>query len=185
MRAVEPLVGIRPAGRDELLAVMALERAGFGPIEQWSERSWLDELLADDRTTLLARAPMAAGVIVLQTVGEVAELHRLVVAPQQRRGGIGWALVTAGLRTVAEAGARSVLLEVAFDNEPAIALYQRLGFEQLAARNHYYGAGRHALIMKLYDLPSWSPPGVAAPPEPSTAEPPAPPPGRAVHGRIR
>ena len=31
----------------------------------------------------------------------------------------------------------------------------RQGFEQLSARQDYYGPGRHALILKLYDLQAW------------------------------
>lgn len=154
----EQIVSVLPARRDDLAAVMSLERAGFASNEQWSERSWLGELLGEGRTTLLARTHIPVGVIALQTVGELADLHRLVVAPKQRRHGIGATLVVAGLEAVRHAGARSVMLEVAFDNDPAIALYQRLGFEQLAARDDYYGPGRHALILKLYDLASWTPP---------------------------
>jgi [ribosomal protein S18]-alanine N-acetyltransferase len=48
-----------------------------------------------------------------------------------------------------------VILEVAYSNDPAIALYSGLGFEQLSARENYYGPGRHALILKLYDLDRW------------------------------
>jgi ribosomal-protein-alanine N-acetyltransferase len=44
------------------------------------------------------------------------------------------------------------MLEVGYENEPAIALYQQLGFEQRAARQDYYGPGQHALILKLYDV---------------------------------
>jgi ribosomal-protein-alanine N-acetyltransferase len=154
---------ILPARRDDLPAVMGLEQAGFPPSEQWSERSWLGELLGDGRTTLLARRHVPVGVIALQTVGDVADLHRLVVSPRHRRQGVGAALVVAGLVAVRHAGARSVLLEVGFDNDPAIALYQRLGFEQLAARDDYYGPGRHALILKLYDLAAWTPPDPSAP----------------------
>jgi ribosomal-protein-alanine N-acetyltransferase len=154
---------ILPARRDDLPAVMGLEQAGFPPSEQWSERSWLGELLGDGRTTLLARRHVPVGVIALQTVGDVADLHRLVVSPRHRRQGVGAALVVAGLVAVRHAGARSVLLEVGFDNDPAIALYQRLGFEQLAARDDYYGPGRHALILKLYDLAAWTPPDSSAP----------------------
>ena len=40
-------------------------------------------------------------------------------------------------------------------------LLQRLGFEQLTARDDYYGPGRHALILRLWDLPSWIPPDPA------------------------
>lgn len=152
------ILSILPARRDDLAAVMGLERSGFAATEQWSERSWLGELLGDGRTTLLARLHVPVGVIALQTVGDVADLHRLVVAPRYRRRGIAADLVAAGLAAVRHAGARSVLLEVAFENDPAIALYQQLGFEQLAARDDYYGPGRHALILKLYDLPAWTRP---------------------------
>lgn len=151
----ERIVSILPTHRDDLAGVMGLEKAGFPVHEQWSERSWLGELLGEGRTTLLARMHVPVGVIALQTVGDVADLHRLVVSPRHRRQGVGVALVTAGLESVRRVGATSVLLEVAFDNDPAITLYQQLGFEQLAARDDYYGPGRHALILKLYDLPNW------------------------------
>jgi [ribosomal protein S18]-alanine N-acetyltransferase len=150
-------VSVLPARRLDLDPILALERAGFPPAEQWSERSWSGELLGAGRTVLIARAHVPVGAIALQTVGAVADLHRLVVAPSHRRLGVGTQLVAAGLQAVRHAGARSVLLEVDYHNEPAIALYQRLGFEQLAARENYYGPGRSALILKLYDLPAWSP----------------------------
>jgi len=148
-------VSILPARRDDLPAVLALERAGFGEAEQWSERSWAGELLGEGRTVLLARAEQVLGVVAFRTVGEHADLHRLVVAPGRRRAGVGTALVTAGLEAVRHLGVRAVLLEVDYDNEAAIALYQHLGFEQLTARRDYYGPGQHALILKLYDLENW------------------------------
>jgi ribosomal-protein-alanine N-acetyltransferase len=51
-----------------------------------------------------------------------------------------------------------MILEVDYTNDPAIALYARVGFEQLTARENYYGPGQHALIMKLYDLETWTGP---------------------------
>ncbi|GAA1432411.1 hypothetical protein GCM10009616_21820 [Microlunatus lacustris] len=148
-------VSISPAHRDDLPAVLALERAGFPEAEQWSERSWAGELLGEGRTVLLARAEQVLGAVALRTVGEHADLHRVVVAPGHRREGLGTALVTAGLAAVRRLGVRAVLLEVDYDNEAAIALYQHLGFEQLTARRDYYGPGQHALILKLYDLQTW------------------------------
>jgi ribosomal-protein-alanine N-acetyltransferase len=151
-----PSISILPARPDDLDAIMILERSGFDPGEQWSERSWLGELLGDRRTVLIARAHHPVGVVALQTVDRSADLHRLVVAPRHRRAGIASQLITAGLLAVGHQGARSVILEVGFTNEPAIALYQAFGFEQLAARENYYGPGRHALILKFWDLPAWA-----------------------------
>jgi ribosomal-protein-alanine N-acetyltransferase len=148
-------VGILPARRDDLRAIMHLERAGFPADEQWSERSWQGELLGEGQTVLVARAQHPIGVVTFKTIGELADLHRLVVDPQWRGQGVGAALVRAGLRIVRHHGAKAVMLEVAYTNEPAIALYQRIGFEQLSARQNYYGPGQHALILKLYDLHSW------------------------------
>jgi ribosomal-protein-alanine N-acetyltransferase len=111
--------------------------------------------LGEGRTVLLARAEQVLGVVAFRTTGEHADLHRLVVSPSHRRAGLGAALVEAGLEAVRHLGACAVLLEVDYDNEPAIALYQRLGFEQLTARRDYYGPGRDALILKLYDLQGW------------------------------
>jgi ribosomal-protein-alanine N-acetyltransferase len=148
-------VSILPARRDDLPAIMQLERAGFPAAEQWSERSWQGELLGEGQTVLVARAHHLIGVITFKTIGELADLHRLVVDPQRRGQGVGAALVRAGLTIVRHHGAKAVMLEVSYTNEPAIALYQRVGFEQLTARQNYYGPGQHALILKLYDLQAW------------------------------
>jgi ribosomal-protein-alanine N-acetyltransferase len=150
-----PEISILPAHRNDLDAIMLLERSGFPAAEQWSERSWQGELLGEARTILIARAQRPVGVISIQTVGELADLHRLVVDSRSRRRGIGTDLVRAGLQVVRRLRVREVILDVAFDNEPAIAFYQQLGFEQLRVRQDYYGPGQHALILKLYDLQTW------------------------------
>jgi ribosomal-protein-alanine N-acetyltransferase len=144
-----------PARLDDLPAILRLEAEGFGPDERWSERSWSGELLGQGRTVLVARGAQPAGVIALSTVGEVADLHRVVVAPAYRRQGLALRMVRAGLLAVRHLGARLVMLEVEWTNLGAIALYQRLGFEQVRVRRDYYGPGRDALILRLYDLETW------------------------------
>jgi ribosomal-protein-alanine N-acetyltransferase len=144
-----------PARLDDLPAILRLEEEGFGPDERWSERSWSGELLGQGRTVLLARGAQPAGVVAFSTVGELADLHRVVVAPAYRRQGLALRLVRAGLLAVRHLGAQAVMLEVEWKNDAAIALYQRLGFEQLFVRRDYYGPGRDALILKLYDLDAW------------------------------
>jgi ribosomal-protein-alanine N-acetyltransferase len=146
------VINIVPARLADLAAIMELERTGFDAAEQWSERSWIGELIGANRRVLIARAHHPVGVITWSLTGELAELLRLVVAAAHRRQGIGTQLVEAGLRTVRAAGAQAAMLEVGYTNEPAIALYQRLDFEQLRVREDYYGPGRHALILKRYAL---------------------------------
>jgi [ribosomal protein S18]-alanine N-acetyltransferase len=150
-----PEISILPAHPNDLSAIMLLERSGFPATEQWSERSWQGELLGERRTILIARAQRPVGVISIKTLGEVADVHRIVVEPRSRRRGIGTDLVREGLEIVRQLGVREVILDVAYHNEPAIGLYQQLGFEQLSARRDYYGPGQHALILKLYDLQTW------------------------------
>jgi len=106
----------------------------------------------------MARVHAPVGVITVQTVGELADLHRLVVSPSYCRRGVGTQLTVAAVTAVRQLGARAMILEVHYANDPAIALYGWLGFEQLTARENYYGPGRHALIMKLYDLDTWTAP---------------------------
>lgn len=150
-----PEISILPARLDDLNAIMIIERSSFPATEQWSERTWRGELLGEHRTILIARAQHPVGVISINTNGELADLHRLVVEPRSRRRGIGADLVGAGLEMVRQLGVREVILDVGYGNEPAIALYQQLGFEQLSARQDYYAPGQHALILKLYDLQGW------------------------------
>jgi [ribosomal protein S18]-alanine N-acetyltransferase len=148
-------ISILPAHLDDLNAIMLVEQSGFPAAEQWSEHSWRGELLGEHRTILIARAQHPVGVISMKIIGELADVHRIVVEPSNRRRGIGTELMRAGLYIGRQLGVREVILDVAYHNEPAIALYQQLGFEQLSARRDYYGPGQHALILKLYDLKTW------------------------------
>jgi ribosomal-protein-alanine N-acetyltransferase len=70
-----------------------------------------------------------------------------------RRRGVAIALMLVGLETAREAGVGEAFLEVAVDNEAAIALYARLGFRQAGLRKSYYDLGpagyMDALVMRL------------------------------------
>ena len=56
-------------------------------------------------------------------------LRGIEVDPAHRRQGLGLAVVDALLEWGAERGATTAYLQVLGDNAPAIAMYERLGFE--------------------------------------------------------
>jgi ribosomal protein S18 acetylase RimI-like enzyme len=119
---------VEPAAPADLSSILALEEH-FGV--RWSEESWLSELSGEGRLVLAARVDgELVGVACFQRLAEVVDLHRIVVAPSQRRLGL----------------ARAMLVE--HDNEPAIALYRGYGFRPIAARADYYGPGADAVIME-------------------------------------
>lgn len=133
----------------DLADILELERSGFEPSEQWSEAAWAEELESPDRYVLarLDRDARIIGVATFSRVEEIADLLRVIVHPQARGQGVGASLVRAGLDWAAALGAQRMLLEVRPDNDPAVALYRRLGFEPVTTRRDYYGPDRHALVM--------------------------------------
>lgn len=78
------------------------------------------------------------GFILARAAAGEAEILTLAVRPSARRRGLGRALVEAAAAEVRAAGAESLFLEVAADNDPALVLYERCGFEQVGRRGAYY-----------------------------------------------
>lgn len=151
---------ITHARPDDLAGIVELEKVGFDAGDQWSENAWAEELAGTDRCVLarLDREARIIGVATFRCVGEMADLNRVIVRPDVRGQGIGASLVRAGLDWASAVGARRMLLEVRPDNEPAIALYRRLGFAAITTRHDYYGPGLDGLVMErpLRDGDAWA-----------------------------
>ena len=128
-------------------AMAALHARCFTTPRPWSAAEFA-ALLADPLCFALTEAD---GVLLGRAVAGEAELLTLAVAPEARRQGIA-ARLLAGFLAEAEARqAETAFLEVAADNAPAIALYERGGFAAAGRRRAYYrrpdGAGLDALVM--------------------------------------
>lgn len=114
--------------------------------EAWDEKS-LGDLMATPGCVGLIAEP-DRGFILIRTVADEAEILTICVAERARRSGFGGKLLQAAVAKAAEAGARTMFLEVVADNEPAKALYNRHGFAAVGVRPAYY-QGRDALIMRV------------------------------------
>jgi ribosomal-protein-alanine N-acetyltransferase len=142
---------IRSGAAADLEALSSLERAAFGR-EGWSPRLLEEELdaLGTGRVMLVAAAgARLVGYAALAYTEDTADLLRIAVNPDQHRQGIASSLCTAILDVAGQRGCTRVLLEVAADNSPALALYQRLGFAEIHRRPRYYRNGVAAVVMEL------------------------------------
>jgi ribosomal-protein-alanine N-acetyltransferase len=65
-----------------------------------------------------------------------------------RRKGIGESLMKKGMDSMRDDyGAKEVYLEVRVSNEPAIRLYEKLGFKKVKVIEGYYSDGENAYLM--------------------------------------
>jgi ribosomal-protein-alanine N-acetyltransferase len=146
---------LRIATPDDVDAIMALETATF-ETDAWSSDSMSSELGSEHTHYLFAFDPATPDVLagyggLLAPEDSVeADIQTLAVAPAARRNGLGRTLVTALLAEAAVRGAAEVFLEVRADNPNARALYDSLGFEQIAVRTKYYQPdGVDAQVMRV------------------------------------
>lgn len=142
---------VRPAVASDLPAVRAVDAEAFGA-EAWTFAAWQQEWEGVPAMRHLAVAVADERVVgfgVLSTVADVADLHRVGVAPGCRRRGLGIALVDSLIAEARRRGCLRMLLEVEDGNAAALALYDRFGFVEIARRDAYYGPGRDALVLEL------------------------------------
>lgn len=103
------------------------------------ERGWsAGEFAAfrDDPACVLITRP--EGFAMARVVLDEAEILTIATAPEHRRKGIARALLADLLDRASTRGVRQIFLDVAADNAPARALYDRAGFAQIAERRGYY-----------------------------------------------
>ena len=79
-----------------------------------------------------------AGFILTKENPPLGHIVTLDVAESHRRRGVGTILLAESERNLALRGVRTILLETAIDNAPAIAFWQRHGYRIEATLQRYY-----------------------------------------------
>ncbi len=137
-------------------AAMAAAHAEAFDDKAWREDEFEDLLEGEGIYGFLAESGQPQGVILCRVAAGEMEVLTLGVTLAARRRGVARALLAVALPAAQDLGATEVFLEVAIDNDPAIALYERLGFRRSGLRKSYYDRGpagfMDALVMRL-DLP--------------------------------
>ena len=159
--AEHPPIPVRPARLDDHPAIVALSArvfAAYGPygevVPAWLARPEVEALVAE----LDGRF---AGVVILSRTtsgGRAAcELLAVGVVEDLQGRGVGTALVQAGLAQVRRwpgPPVRSVHLSTAADNDVALRLFRRLGFEPTGELRGCYQGGQPIVSHRLRLGPS-------------------------------
>ncbi|MEK6275562.1 MAG: GNAT family protein [Actinomycetota bacterium] len=158
---------VRPAAAGDANSLVNLGRSVAVEAELWLT---YNRSSADERRNVksVRRDPNAAVFVAETPVGVVGRLsiardsnpvsHHvaelgLMVAAEERRRGIGTALMGEAVKWARGSGVTKLELHVFPHNEPAIALYRKLGFvDEGRRRRHYRIAGHYvdAILMALY-----------------------------------
>lgn len=128
--------------------IAALEKVCFS--DPWSEASIASELHNPLSTWLVALdGDRITGYVGSQAVLDGADMMNIAVDPAYRRQGVAAELVERLVTVLKEKGVICLALEVRASNTPAIALYEKLGFEIVGRRPNYYRHPKEdALIMR-------------------------------------
>ena len=147
-------VRIEPLLPADVVRCVQLEQELFAGDDPWSARAFVAELASPHNRYFAARDDERglvgyAGIALLGPDSDPeSEVHTIAVDPAARGGGIG-AMLLRVLLEVAETRGGAVYLEVRTDNEPAIALYRRFGFDVVGLRPRYYQpSGADAYTMR-------------------------------------
>ncbi len=142
---------VTDAGPRDVGAIVALHAASFR--RGWSEEE-VEGLLIDRAVVAhrVGNARALSGFIMSRLAADEAEILSVAVARRAQGRGLARQLLTWHMRRLAGLGTRALFLEVDEHNMPAIRLYQRAGFQEIARRPNYYplpdGKTAAALVLR-------------------------------------
>ena len=142
---------IRRAEGKDIPVVTDLEKVCFEGKDPWSYGAFYNEIVENSDKTLYLVA-LADGKVIgymgVWMILDEGQITNVAGDPEYRRRHIAESLIEEMVRRTAEEGVTSWTLEARVDNEPAIRLYEKMGFRGEGIRPKYYEYdGTDALIM--------------------------------------
>jgi ribosomal-protein-alanine N-acetyltransferase len=144
---------IRLLRPDRAHACARLHAEGFA--YSWSPEEVAALIASSSTVGAAALDPISGrlrGFVLSRLAADEAEILTIAVDAAYQSKGVGRALLSENLRQVTNVGAKAMFLEVAADNAPALALYDRFGFVKVGERAGYYrrndGTRAAAVVMR-------------------------------------
>lgn len=115
----------------------------------WGKKGFLSESVsASSRIWCVHQEGEIKGFLALRFAAGFCEILNLAVLPDCCRKGLGTALMQYAFTDLEKQGVQQITLEVNVKNNPAILLYEKLGFRSVGRRSKFYNDTDDALIMK-------------------------------------
>lgn len=150
MSAQDSQYRFRPMTESDLDAVMAIEPHIYS--HPWTRGNFVDSLASGYSAWVLLDGAKIIGYSLMMMVLDEAHLLNLSIAKDYQKRGLGRLLLEHMIANAKQHGAANMFLEVRPSNISAIALYENIGFNEMAIRRGYYPAhnGREdAVLMGL------------------------------------
>lgn len=137
----------RPMNMTDLDAVMAIEPHIYS--HPWTRGNFSDSLNSGYSAWVLERDDEMIGYALLMMVMDEAHLLNLSIAKTYQKQGLGRYLLEHMMQIARNHHALNMFLEVRTSNISAIALYENVGFNEMAIRRNYYPAqsGREDAVL--------------------------------------
>lgn len=145
------LMRLRKMTTADLPGVMAIERKNYQ--FPWSEDIFVDCFKARYSCWVCEEMDKVLGYSIVALGAGEAHILNICVDPAEQNQGIGFKMLE-NLIEVARGRAETIFLEVRPSNVGAIALYEKMGFNEIGIRKGYYPAehGREDAIMLALEL---------------------------------
>jgi ribosomal-protein-alanine N-acetyltransferase len=130
---------LRPLDATDAAWLSALHALCFDEMQRWPADLFVS-MLAQGSTrghALLIKGE-PAGFLLGRHVVDEGEILTVAIAPALRRGGLARSLLHHFIGESEKQGATRVFLEVAVNNQAAVALYEQMGFRKISLREKYY-----------------------------------------------
>ena len=145
---------LREMRGEDIATVMAVERAAY--TDGWPATAFERELTTNGMARYIVLEEGTAGIVGfggLWLMVDEAHVVTVAVLPEERRRGLGRALVHGLVELAIEHGMVSATLEVRASNVAARGLYREYGFYEVGERKRYYSDnGEDAIIMTTEEL---------------------------------
>ncbi len=134
----------------DLRGIAEIEKECFE--KPWSYESFCMEFADKNKFYFVARGNdgKVVGYGGYAHILDEGNIMNIAVTEAWRGKGIATAILAAIIGSCRSNGITAITLEVNDSNAPAIALYEKMGFECSGLRKHYYGWDKHARIYWLY-----------------------------------